>query len=263
MCTDRGYDQDVWRRMAGELGLLGMAVPERYGGGFGFLELGIVLQETGRALLCGPFLPTAVLAVGALLEAEDEAARDRWLPAIAAGDLIATLAISGGGAVGTEPAGMPGRRPDVAAGGIPGQRPGARPARTPGQRPGAKPHGMRGRPVQHPPGRRAGGRTWPWRESRTRPRPVAGPSRARRRSSPTATSPTSFWCPHRRAAVCRCSPWPVMRGGSPGACSPHSTPLASSPGSASAPLRPCWSARRAAAAGCVARARPRRRRAGG
>ncbi len=132
MCTDRGYDQDVWRRMAGELGLLGMAVPERYGGGgFGFLELGIVLQETGRALLCGPFLPTAVLAVGALLEAEDEAARDRWLPAITADDLIATLAISGGGAAGTEPAGMPGRRPDVAAGGIPGQRP------------GAKPHGMR------------------------------------------------------------------------------------------------------------------------
>ncbi|HEY4852222.1 MAG TPA: acyl-CoA dehydrogenase family protein, partial [Streptosporangiaceae bacterium] len=83
MGTERGYDQDVWRRMADELGLLGIAIPEVYGGaGFGFLELGIVLQEMGRALLCGPFLPTAVLAAGALLEAEDEAARQKWLPAI-------------------------------------------------------------------------------------------------------------------------------------------------------------------------------------
>ena len=123
MGTERGYDQDVWRRMADELGLLGIAIPEVYGGaGFGFLELGIVLQEMGRALLCGPFLPTAVLAAGALLEAEDEAARQKWLPAIVAGDLIATLALprvaEPAGPPGTGSLGSPGPVPHaVAAGG--------------------------------------------------------------------------------------------------------------------------------------------------
>jgi len=82
--------------MADELGLLGLAIPEAYGGaGAGFTELGIVAQEMGRALFCGPFLGTAVLAVATLLESADEAARRRWLPAIAAGELIATLAMPG------------------------------------------------------------------------------------------------------------------------------------------------------------------------
>jgi len=97
MATERGYDPGTWRRMAEELGLFGMAIPEAYGGaGAGFTELGLVAQEMGRALLCGPFLATAVLAAGILLESDDEDARRRWLPAMAAGDLIATLAIPGG-----------------------------------------------------------------------------------------------------------------------------------------------------------------------
>ncbi|MBV9380352.1 MAG: acyl-CoA/acyl-ACP dehydrogenase [Streptosporangiaceae bacterium] len=96
MATERGYDPDSWRRMAGELGLLGLAIPEGYGGaGAGFAELGIVAQEMGRALFCGPFLGTAVLAASALLESGDDAARRGWLPAIAAGELIATLALPG------------------------------------------------------------------------------------------------------------------------------------------------------------------------
>ena len=67
-----------------------------YGGaGAGFTELGIVAQEMGRALFCGPFLGTAVLATAALLESADDAAQRRWLPAIAAGELIATLALPG------------------------------------------------------------------------------------------------------------------------------------------------------------------------
>ena len=82
MATERGYDPGTWRRMAEELGLLGMAIPEAYGGaGAGFTELGLVAQEMGRALLCGPFLATAVLAAGILLESDDEDARRRWLPA--------------------------------------------------------------------------------------------------------------------------------------------------------------------------------------
>jgi alkylation response protein AidB-like acyl-CoA dehydrogenase len=96
MATEPGYDADVWQRMADELGLLGLAIPEAYGGaGAGFTEVGIVAQEMGRALFCGPFLSTAVLAAGALLESADDAARRRWLPAIAAGELIATVALPG------------------------------------------------------------------------------------------------------------------------------------------------------------------------
>ena len=96
MATERGYDADAWHRMADELGLLGLAIPEAYGGaGAGFTELGIVAQEMGRALFCGPFLSTAVLAAAALLESADDAAQRRWLPAIAAGELIATVAIPG------------------------------------------------------------------------------------------------------------------------------------------------------------------------
>src|SRR5271165_6706867 len=94
MATDRGCDADAWHRMADELGLLGMAVPEEYGGaGAGFTEIGVVAQEMGRALFCGPFLSTVVLAAAALLGSADDAARRRWLPAIAAGELIATLAL--------------------------------------------------------------------------------------------------------------------------------------------------------------------------
>jgi alkylation response protein AidB-like acyl-CoA dehydrogenase len=67
-----------------------------YGGaGAGFTEIGIVAQEAGRALFCGPFLSTVVLAAAALLESGDDAARRSWLPAIAAGDLIASVAIPG------------------------------------------------------------------------------------------------------------------------------------------------------------------------
>jgi alkylation response protein AidB-like acyl-CoA dehydrogenase len=94
MATERGHDPDIWRRMAAELGLVGIAIPERYGGaGAGVTELGLVMQEMGRALLCAPYLATAVLAVSALLAAADEAAQARWLPPIAAGDLIGTVAL--------------------------------------------------------------------------------------------------------------------------------------------------------------------------
>jgi alkylation response protein AidB-like acyl-CoA dehydrogenase len=96
MATERGYDADAWHRMADELGLLGMAIPAEHGGaGAGFTELGIAAQEMGRSLFCGPFLGTVVLAAAALLESGDDAAQRCWLPAIAAGELIATLALPG------------------------------------------------------------------------------------------------------------------------------------------------------------------------
>ena len=94
MDTDEGYDPTVWQQMASQLGLQGLAIPEEFGGsGFTMLELGIVLEEMGRVLVCAPFFSTAVLATSALLACDDDAARKALLPGIAAGDTIATLAV--------------------------------------------------------------------------------------------------------------------------------------------------------------------------
>lgn len=91
----KGYDRVVWRRMATELGLQGLAIPEEYGGsGFGYAELGIVFEETGRALLCAPYFATVALAAEALLRCDDEAARHDYLPGIASGGTMATLALT-------------------------------------------------------------------------------------------------------------------------------------------------------------------------
>ncbi|MFI6436240.1 acyl-CoA dehydrogenase family protein [Streptomyces sp. NPDC050759] len=90
-----GHDPVVWRRMAGELGLQGLAVPEEYGGsGFGYVDLGIVFEEAGRALLCGPYFATVALAAEALLRCADERARADLLPGIASGETVATLALT-------------------------------------------------------------------------------------------------------------------------------------------------------------------------
>ncbi|GAA2072929.1 acyl-CoA dehydrogenase family protein [Actinomadura alba] len=93
MATADGYDPAVWARMGGELGLLGMAIPEEYGGaGCGHRELAVVMEEMGRVLLCAPYLASAVLAADALVTAGDEAAKGELLPGVAAGTTIATLA---------------------------------------------------------------------------------------------------------------------------------------------------------------------------
>ncbi|MER7564207.1 acyl-CoA dehydrogenase family protein [Streptomyces sp. NPDC097941] len=90
-----GHDPVVWRRMAGELGLQGLAVPEEYGGsGFGYVDLGIVFEEAGRALLGGPYFATVALAAEALLRCADEQARLDLLPGIASGETVATLALT-------------------------------------------------------------------------------------------------------------------------------------------------------------------------
>ncbi|MEB2345107.1 MAG: acyl-CoA/acyl-ACP dehydrogenase [Deltaproteobacteria bacterium] len=94
-----GFEPAVWKQMGAELGLQGLAIPEAYGGqGFGFLELGIALEELGRQLAGGPYLASAVLATQAILAAAGEAQRAEWLPALAAGDLIAALAVDEPGA---------------------------------------------------------------------------------------------------------------------------------------------------------------------
>jgi len=99
METEAGYDAAVWSQMAEQLGLQGLAIPEEFGGsGFSFVELGIVLEEMGRALLCAPFFSSVVLAANTLLLSGDAAAQAKYLPGIASGETIATVAL-------TEPSG--------------------------------------------------------------------------------------------------------------------------------------------------------------
>jgi alkylation response protein AidB-like acyl-CoA dehydrogenase len=90
-----GFDPKLWRDMAQQLGLQGTVIPERYGGaGLGYRELAIIMEEVGRSLVCAPFYSTVVLAAPALLESGDERTCAELLPAIAAGELTATLAVT-------------------------------------------------------------------------------------------------------------------------------------------------------------------------
>jgi alkylation response protein AidB-like acyl-CoA dehydrogenase len=99
METTEGYDPAVWSQMANELGLQSLIVPEEYGGqGFGYVELTVVLEEMGRALLCAPYFSTVALATNTLLHGGTDQAKKELLPGIASGETIATLAF-------TEPSG--------------------------------------------------------------------------------------------------------------------------------------------------------------
>ena len=99
METTEGYDPAVWKQMGEQLGLQGLIIPEEFGGsGYSYVELGIVLEEMGRALLCAPFFSSVVLAANTLLQSGDDAAKKTYLPGIASGDTKATLAF-------TEPSG--------------------------------------------------------------------------------------------------------------------------------------------------------------
>jgi alkylation response protein AidB-like acyl-CoA dehydrogenase len=90
-----GFDPKLWGQMA-DLGWLGLLVPEADGGaGAGFGEIAVVLEELGRALTPSPFTASAVLATSALLLAGDADQRSRWLAPLAAGDRIATVALTG------------------------------------------------------------------------------------------------------------------------------------------------------------------------
>ena len=93
MASDEGYDPGVWQQACEEVGITGTHIPEAYGGfGFGPVELGIVAEEMGRSLFCGPFFASSVMAGYALMSA-DEAARESLLPGIASGKTIATLVL--------------------------------------------------------------------------------------------------------------------------------------------------------------------------
>ncbi len=94
MATEEGYDEAVWKQMSEQMGLQALIIPEEYGGqGYGYVELIVVLEEMGRALLCAPYFSTVVLAANTLIHCDDEAARAELLPRIASG-AKATLAFT-------------------------------------------------------------------------------------------------------------------------------------------------------------------------
>ncbi|MEJ5255491.1 MAG: acyl-CoA dehydrogenase family protein [Acidimicrobiales bacterium] len=95
METERGFDEAVWKQMAEQLGLQSLIIPEEFGGqGFGYVELIVVLEEMGRYLLCAPYFSTVVLAANTLIHSGDDAAKRDYLPGIASGETIATLAFT-------------------------------------------------------------------------------------------------------------------------------------------------------------------------
>ncbi len=97
MEAEDAWDEAMWKRLA-EMGWTGLGIPEAHGGVGTFLDLVVVLEETGRALLPGPFFSTMGMAVPTLLEAGSEAQKQEVLSRIAAGEARATVAL-------TEPAG--------------------------------------------------------------------------------------------------------------------------------------------------------------
>jgi alkylation response protein AidB-like acyl-CoA dehydrogenase len=91
-----GFDRKVWAEMA-EMGWAGILIPESYGGtGLGYLTLGLVLEETGRTLTASPLVSTALTATSALLLGGTEQQKQKWLPKIAEGKAIGTLAVDEG-----------------------------------------------------------------------------------------------------------------------------------------------------------------------
>jgi len=87
-----GFDEPLWRASA-ELGVLGLGVPQRFGGaGQELLDLALAFEVLGEAALPGPFLGHALASL-ALVLAGSDAQRERWLPRLASGELVGTLAI--------------------------------------------------------------------------------------------------------------------------------------------------------------------------
>ena len=90
--TPAGYSAQQWKQL-GELGFLGMILPEEFGGaGLGWVDLVVLLEETGRTLFPSPLVSTT-LAGALLLDAGSEAQQRAWLPGIADGSIVGTVAV--------------------------------------------------------------------------------------------------------------------------------------------------------------------------
>ncbi len=94
--SKQGFDPATWSEM-GAMGWAGVIVPEDFdGSAFGYLGLGLILEETGRNLVASPLLSTALVSASALVLGGSEAQKATWLPKIAAGEAVATLAVDEG-----------------------------------------------------------------------------------------------------------------------------------------------------------------------
>jgi alkylation response protein AidB-like acyl-CoA dehydrogenase len=94
--AELGYDVNAWNEMA-EMGWAGVIIPEEYGGSnFGYLSLGLVLEELGRTLTASPLLASGLAAASALILGGSDAQKSAWLPKIAEGAAVGALAIDEG-----------------------------------------------------------------------------------------------------------------------------------------------------------------------
>ena len=93
---EKSYDAELWQAIT-ELGWTGVAIPEEYGGlGMGHLELCVIAEELGRSLAPTPYASSVYLAAEALVLFGSESQKQAWLPRLAAGEVIGTLAVAEG-----------------------------------------------------------------------------------------------------------------------------------------------------------------------
>ena len=94
--AELGYDVAAWNEMA-EMGWAGVIIPEEYGGSnFGYLSMGLILEETGRTLTASPLLASGLAGASALVLGGSDAQKSEWLTKIAEGAAVATLAVDEG-----------------------------------------------------------------------------------------------------------------------------------------------------------------------
>ncbi len=90
---ETGFDKDTWQQMV-ELGWAGITIPEDFGGlGFGYMGMGVVMEECGRTLTCSPLLASAVLGAGAIQHGGSDDLKGELLPQVAGGELLLALAL--------------------------------------------------------------------------------------------------------------------------------------------------------------------------
>ncbi|MBI2914268.1 MAG: acyl-CoA/acyl-ACP dehydrogenase [Chloroflexi bacterium] len=91
---EKGYSPELWQKMA-QQGWMGLIIPEEHGGtGMNLCELAVLLEEFGRALVPGPYISTVVLGAVPIMEGGSKEQKEQFLPKIAAGQLIMTLALT-------------------------------------------------------------------------------------------------------------------------------------------------------------------------
>jgi len=94
--SDTGFDPAAFAEMA-QMGWAGVVIPEAYGGSeFGHLSLGLVLEEMGKTLAASPLLASALASASAIVLGGAEEQKAAWLPKIASGETVATLAVDEG-----------------------------------------------------------------------------------------------------------------------------------------------------------------------